>query len=631
MAGDIKAHPALLSLYATRLPGLQKRDGSYWAKCIFHSENTPSLNVGKDEHGQWCFHCFGCGSGGDTIEFIKKADKISFAKAKTIVEEATGGNWEEAKKQSDATFAKLELEGAQELKTYPLKDYAKFEIALYESQEAKDWLFIERGITYETARKLHFGYCPNITCLNKNVRDEQKDISDKGWIITPAVEKDTVVCIEARSMVRKDFVRKTGMNNKVLFGVDFISWDDPVYVVEGHFDQAVMIQAGYRCVSLPSSSAKLTPEQRDLLMGASVVILAGDNDGGSGTAAMVKLWNELQERTYRLVWPKGMKDANDTYLKHSKRDIESFKELIDSLTLSAYGNPIPGVKSIQDILKHDDSEKAEDRADRFRFSITAVDKMTNILPGSVIYVSATQTSTGKTQFTLQETLNAARKNDEIVLNYQTEMQDTEIGEIVTANLLAKERNNINKDDRIEAAKKLKGCSYYIGNNPNLNSASEVLDLIEAGVRRVGATVVVLDHIHFICRNERDEIKSQSQAMQRIKRMAQKYLLKFFVVGQPRKPGQKTQGKPIDIYDAKGSEAIVSDSDVVFFLHREVIKNVTEETTDNLSPEVQFRCMKGRSRGKGSAFCKLYFLGKIATFREVVNVEEPKVVNNAFDF
>jgi hypothetical protein len=203
------------------------------------------------------------------------------------------------------------------------------------------------------------------------------------------------------------------------------------------------------------------------------------------------------------------------------------------------------------------------------------------------------------------------------------MQDTEIGNIVTANLMAKDRNEIGKEDRLEAAKRLKNCLYYVGNNPNLNSMSEVLDLIEAGVRRVGATVVVLDHIHFICRNEKDEIKAQSVAMQRIKRMAQKYMLKFFVVGQPRKPPQKTQGKQIDIYDNKGSESIVSDSDVVFYLHREVIKNMTEETKDNLSPEVQIRCMKGRSRGKGAAMTKVFFLGKIATFREIIPVEDPK--------
>lgn len=630
MAGNIKGHPAILSLFASRLPGLQKRDGSYWAKCIFHPDNNPSLNVGLDEAGEYVFHCFGCGEGGDVIKFLQKTDSLTFKKAKELVEKTTGGDWEETKKLAEATFQKLEVEKVP-LTRYKLDQYAKFEVALYESSEAKEWLFSKRGITYDTARKLHFGYCPDLAQLNgPHYNESFKPIAQKGWIVTPSIEKDEVVCIEARSLVEKKFVRKTGMNNKVLFGTEFLTWDEPIFVVEGHFDQAIMIQAGYRCVSLPNASANISPDQRDLLMSASVVILAGDNDGGSGTDKMIKLWNEFQERTYRLVWPKGMKDANQTFLEYCERDIEKFKSLVDDLMLQAYSNPIPGVKSIQDILTHDESDGAEDHPDRFRFGITAVDKMANIFPGSVVYVSATQTSTGKTQFCLQETLNAARKRDEVVLNYQTEMQDNEIGEIVTANLLAKDRNSIRKEDRMEAAKKLKGVSYYIGNNPNLNRASEVLDLIEAGIRRVGASVVVLDHIHFICRNEKDEIKSQSQAMQRIKRMSQKYLVKFFVVGQPRKPSEKVQGKPIGIYDAKGSEAIVSDSDVVLFLHREVIKNVTEETADNLSPEVQVRCMKGRRRGKGGAFCKLFFLGNIATFREVVKVEEP-VVNQTFDF
>ena len=255
--------------------------------------------------------------------------------------------------------------------------------------------------------------------------------------------------------------------------------------------------------------------------------------------------------------------------------------------------------------------------------------MANILPGSVVYVSATETSSGKSQWTLQATLTAARLHDEVVLNYQTEMQDAEIGEIVTSHLLAKERGDVRKEDRMEAAKRLRGVQYYVGANPNLNTMVEVLDLIEAGIRRIGASVVVLDHLHFVCRNERDEIKAQSQAMQRIKRMAQKYLLKFIVVGQPRKPGQKQEGKPIGIYSAKGSESIVSDSDVVFFLHREAVKNMTEETMDPLSPEVQIRCMKGRSRGKGAAFAKLFFLGKIATFNEIIKVEE--AVQNSFDY
>ncbi len=629
---NIKGHPALLSLFSQRVKKISKEGDHYMALCPFHDDHHPSLNIGKDEKREWVYMCFACGASGDVIKFVQEIDKIPFTSAKKLIEDSTGGDWEESKKLAEETFQKLEIESALPKVEIPVEKYVKFEIALYESKEAQEWLFRERGITYETAKAMRFGFCQSLDSVTtKYDREALKDIVDKGWITFAAIEGDKVLCIEARSIVTKETRIRTGMSNKVLFGVNDISWDDPIYVTEGKFDAAIFKQAGFRSVSLPNASANLTPQMRDYLMSASVVILAGDNDGGAGTNKMVKLWNELQERTFRLVWPDGKKDANQVFLETCGRDIEKFKKMVDQLTLDSYSKPLPGVQSIQDILLHDDSTSSGNREDRFLFPWNPVDKMVNFLPGSVMYLSATETSMGKTQFSLQMTLHGARKRDEVVLNYQCEMSNPEIAEIVTSQMLAKDRGDITKEDRLEAAKKLRGVQYYIGNNPNLNSMTSVLDLIEAGVRRVGATVVVLDHIHFICREEGDEIKAQSQAMQRIKRLAQKYGLKFIVVGQPRKPSQKNQGKSIGIYDAKGSESIVSDSDVVLLLHRDKVKVVTEDTKDPLVPETEIRCMKGRNRGKGSAFAKLMFLGKICTFMEITPVEEPLPIDNSFDF
>jgi replicative DNA helicase len=626
MEGNIKAHPALLSIFASRLPGLQKKDGSYWANCIFHAEKTPSLTVGKDDSGSWCYHCFGCGVGGDVIQFVEAVDKISFTKAKDLVEKVTGGSWEEAKKKVDAVFKRLEIDDSKPARRYSLDEYVKFEIGLYESSEAKDWLFRERGITYETARKLHFGYCKDLAQLNSKPRSDFEPVKEKGWIITPAVEGQEVVAIEARSMVAKQIARKPGMDYKILWGTDFISWEEPVYVVEGKFDQAVLIQAGYRAVSLSNAGTKIPPQQRDILMSASVIILAGDNDGGAGTDTMIKLWNELQERTYLLIWPKGKKDANQTFLETCDRNIDDFRRVVDSLTLTAYSNPSPGIRSIQDILKKDQSESAESREDRFKFSIKTIDRMANIFPGAIVYISASSTGSGKTTFVLQETLRAALRG-EIVLNYQTQLQPEEVGNIVTSNLLATDRNELTRQDKLNAAKRLKDVQYYVGNNPNLIKSEEILDLIEAGVKRVGATVVVVDLIHDICSNDADEYRAQTQAMRRIKLMAQKYLVVFFLVGQPRKVDSKLLGKALgNIYESKGSEAIPSESDVVYYMHRQPVKVMTEETEDSLSPEVEICTRKARSRGKGSTFTKVFFLGKIATFREIVPIEEAKPVD-----
>lgn len=634
MGNELKSHPAILGVFASRVK-LEQRDDGLWGLCPFHPDKNPSLVISKDEKQEWVFWCFGCSCGGDAIKFVQDFDKVSFKEATKVIEDACGGNWEENKARVDNVFTSLEFAKSEE-KTYTLQEYAKLEVGLYNSAEAQEWLFTQRGITYDTAKKLHFGYKQDLPWVELMVDKypNLKGLHDKGWIALPCFKDSRVVSIEYRSLAKKEFVRQKGMDGSALSGIESISTEEPIYVVEGKFDRAVMEQAGYRAVSLPSASSKLTPEMRDQIMSASVVILAGDNDGSVGTAKMLKLWKEFSERTFMLTWGNGKKDANQTFLEVAGRDISAFRKIVDGLTLEAYSKPMPGVLSIQEILRSDQSGNMLDRPDRFHFPWKSVDRMVCLLPGTVTYWSATVTSCGKSTSLLQATLAAAKNNDEVVLNYQCEMGPEEIGNIVAAQTLAKDRNTITKEDRLETSKRLKNAQYYIGSDPNLNKMEDVLDLIESGVRRLGATVVILDHIHFVCRNSSNEVVTQANAMQRIKRMAQQYFLKFFVVGQPRKPpaNNKSKEQEFDVYSSKGSETLSSDADAVFIWHRDQLKNFDKDDPpmDLMSPEVQVRCMKGRSRAGGGAFTKLYFLGKIATFTEIV--KEPEIpLDNRFDF
>ncbi|MBM3713977.1 MAG: hypothetical protein FJW56_11210, partial [Actinobacteria bacterium] len=45
---------------------------------IFHKEKAPSLTVYEDTQS---FFCFGCGKGGDVINFIMLAEDLSFKEA----------------------------------------------------------------------------------------------------------------------------------------------------------------------------------------------------------------------------------------------------------------------------------------------------------------------------------------------------------------------------------------------------------------------------------------------------------------------------------------------------------------------------------------------------------------------
>ena len=57
---------------------LKKRGGKLWSYCPFHRENTPSFFINTNKG---FYKCFGCGSHGDSIEFIKNIKGINFAKS----------------------------------------------------------------------------------------------------------------------------------------------------------------------------------------------------------------------------------------------------------------------------------------------------------------------------------------------------------------------------------------------------------------------------------------------------------------------------------------------------------------------------------------------------------------------
>lgn len=60
--------------------------------CPFHSENTPSFRV-FEKDGRQAFYCFGCGAGGDHLDFIRHYDSVELPEACDRLAAMVGGSY----------------------------------------------------------------------------------------------------------------------------------------------------------------------------------------------------------------------------------------------------------------------------------------------------------------------------------------------------------------------------------------------------------------------------------------------------------------------------------------------------------------------------------------------------------
>ncbi|MEX1087189.1 MAG: CHC2 zinc finger domain-containing protein, partial [Candidatus Paceibacterota bacterium] len=82
--------------------------GVNWkARCPFHNERTPSFSVSSERQ---MYYCFGCGAGGDMINFVERIEGVDFYGAMKILAERAGITFEPVtKKEHEAKDTLYEL------------------------------------------------------------------------------------------------------------------------------------------------------------------------------------------------------------------------------------------------------------------------------------------------------------------------------------------------------------------------------------------------------------------------------------------------------------------------------------------------------------------------------------------
>ena len=65
---------------------LERKGSGYTGLCPFHNEKTPSFSV---HEGKQIFKCFGCGKGGNVVNFIMLAENLNYPEALEFLAESS--------------------------------------------------------------------------------------------------------------------------------------------------------------------------------------------------------------------------------------------------------------------------------------------------------------------------------------------------------------------------------------------------------------------------------------------------------------------------------------------------------------------------------------------------------------
>lgn len=135
---------------------LQKRGGSYWGLCPFHSEKTPSFSVSADTG---LFYCFGCHKGGSVIQFLMDVDKLSYRE--TMEELARRANVQLHFEESEqATETEKERQSLLELYDRLTKTFHWFLLNHRSGKEGLEVLH-KRGLPEELIERFSLGFAPS--------------------------------------------------------------------------------------------------------------------------------------------------------------------------------------------------------------------------------------------------------------------------------------------------------------------------------------------------------------------------------------------------------------------------------------------------------------------------------------
>ena len=133
---------------------LLKSGRSHKALCPFHQEKTPSFNVSA-ERQTW--KCFGCGKGGNAIDFLMEKEGVDFKTALRALADRAGIRLPE-RTQGDRVAADARID-ALEIQKLAAEFFRRCFLESKEGEKARTYV-AGRGIDEEASDRFQIGYAP---------------------------------------------------------------------------------------------------------------------------------------------------------------------------------------------------------------------------------------------------------------------------------------------------------------------------------------------------------------------------------------------------------------------------------------------------------------------------------------
>lgn len=338
---ELKSRADIVSVVSEHVV-LRKVGRSHKGLCPFHKEKSPSFTVRADPP---VFHCFGCGAGGDVVEFIKLKEGLSFKDTIETLARRFGVPIPDSREDSPEDRQRVEIEPVLEAAA------AQFEQFFWSDagKRARDYLqgrkFSDKTLRFIRAGAARDAWEDMVRALKVQFREEliemaglairgQRGLYDRfrNRAIFPILsDRGRVVAFGARALDPADEPKYLNspegpayQKSRTLYGLSWakeeIRKTGRAVVMEGYLDVARSIEAGMVSAVAPCGTA-LTSQQARLLKRLApraVLCFDGDDAGVKATKRSIEIFQE-EKMDVRVVALESGHDP-DTFIRERGRE-----------------------------------------------------------------------------------------------------------------------------------------------------------------------------------------------------------------------------------------------------------------------------------------------------------------------